>query len=221
MTRLARTMTSCGTCCSGPERLRSSGVSPSPERHSHTASAVPAHVTEAAAKAAELVWLPPGAWSPAADAAARQDGDRAADMNMNRPSRVVALGIAWDDEGAIRSPVLRRRHGSRIPRPEVGPGMVDSRHRWHARAGSDLRLGSAHPRDGREGPRAGVERGDAARHPARLLRHARGALGLRVCDWRGRGVRSAGRRGRVGGWRGVRHLLWRPDVAHGAHGLHD
>ena len=39
-----------------------------------TPSAVPTHVEEAAAKGAEAVWLPPGAWSPAADAAAQQHG---------------------------------------------------------------------------------------------------------------------------------------------------
>ena len=37
-------------------------------------SAVPAHIEEAAAKHAETVWLAPGAWSPAAEAAARQHG---------------------------------------------------------------------------------------------------------------------------------------------------
>jgi predicted CoA-binding protein len=37
-----------------------------------TPSAVPAHMEEAAAKGAEVVWLAPGAWSPAADEAARQ-----------------------------------------------------------------------------------------------------------------------------------------------------
>jgi predicted CoA-binding protein len=37
-------------------------------------SAVPAHIAEAAAKRVDIVWLPPGAWSPAADAAARQHG---------------------------------------------------------------------------------------------------------------------------------------------------
>jgi predicted CoA-binding protein len=39
-----------------------------------TPSAVPSHLEEAAAKGAEAVWLPPGAWSPAADAAAQQHG---------------------------------------------------------------------------------------------------------------------------------------------------
>jgi predicted CoA-binding protein len=39
-----------------------------------TPSAVPAHVEEAAAKGADAVWLPPGAWSPAADVAAQQHG---------------------------------------------------------------------------------------------------------------------------------------------------
>jgi hypothetical protein len=39
-----------------------------------TPAAVPAHVGEAAAKGAEAVWLPPGAWSPAADVAAQQHG---------------------------------------------------------------------------------------------------------------------------------------------------
>jgi uncharacterized protein len=39
-----------------------------------TPSAVPAHVEEAAAKGAEAVWLPPGAWSQAADVAAQQRG---------------------------------------------------------------------------------------------------------------------------------------------------
>jgi predicted CoA-binding protein len=39
-----------------------------------TPGAVPAHVEEAAAKGAEAVWLPPGAWSPAADVAALQHG---------------------------------------------------------------------------------------------------------------------------------------------------
>jgi predicted CoA-binding protein len=39
-----------------------------------TPSAVPAHVEEAAAKGAEAVWLPPGAWSPVADEAAQQHG---------------------------------------------------------------------------------------------------------------------------------------------------
>lgn len=39
-----------------------------------TPSAVPAHIAEAAAKRVEVVWLPPGAWSPAADAAARRHG---------------------------------------------------------------------------------------------------------------------------------------------------
>jgi predicted CoA-binding protein len=39
-----------------------------------TPSAVPAHVEEAANKGVDAVWLPPGACSPAADAAARQHG---------------------------------------------------------------------------------------------------------------------------------------------------
>jgi len=39
-----------------------------------TPSAVPSHIEEAARKGAEAVWLPPGAWSPAADAAAQQHG---------------------------------------------------------------------------------------------------------------------------------------------------
>jgi predicted CoA-binding protein len=39
-----------------------------------TPSAIPAHVEEAAAKGAEAVWLPPGAWSPAADVVAQQRG---------------------------------------------------------------------------------------------------------------------------------------------------
>jgi predicted CoA-binding protein len=36
--------------------------------------AVPAHIDEAAAKQVEVVWLQPGAWSRAADAAARRHG---------------------------------------------------------------------------------------------------------------------------------------------------
>jgi hypothetical protein len=39
-----------------------------------TPPAVPAHVEEAAAKGAEAVWLPPGAWSQAADVAAKRHG---------------------------------------------------------------------------------------------------------------------------------------------------
>jgi predicted CoA-binding protein len=39
-----------------------------------TPSAVPSHIEEAATKGAEAVWLPPGAWGPAADAAAQQRG---------------------------------------------------------------------------------------------------------------------------------------------------
>jgi predicted CoA-binding protein len=39
-----------------------------------TPPAVPVHVEEAAAKDAEAVWLPPGAWSPAADAVAQRHG---------------------------------------------------------------------------------------------------------------------------------------------------
>jgi predicted CoA-binding protein len=39
-----------------------------------TPSAVPSHIEEAASKGAEAVWLPPGAWSAAADAAAQQHG---------------------------------------------------------------------------------------------------------------------------------------------------
>jgi len=39
-----------------------------------TPSAVPSHIAEAAAKQVEVVWLPPGTWSLAAEAAARQHG---------------------------------------------------------------------------------------------------------------------------------------------------
>jgi predicted CoA-binding protein len=39
-----------------------------------TPSAVPSHIEEAVTKGAEAVWLPPGAWSPAADAVAQQHG---------------------------------------------------------------------------------------------------------------------------------------------------
>ena len=39
-----------------------------------TPTAVPSHIEEAAGKSVEAVWLPPGTWSPAADAAARQRG---------------------------------------------------------------------------------------------------------------------------------------------------
>jgi hypothetical protein len=39
-----------------------------------SSSAVPTHIGEAAVKGAEAVWLPPGTWSPAADAAAQQHG---------------------------------------------------------------------------------------------------------------------------------------------------
>jgi predicted CoA-binding protein len=39
-----------------------------------TPGAVAAHVEEAAAKGAEAVWRPPGAWSPAADVAAQRHG---------------------------------------------------------------------------------------------------------------------------------------------------
>lgn len=39
-----------------------------------TPPAVPAHMEEAAAKGATAVWLPPGAWSPAAELAAQQNG---------------------------------------------------------------------------------------------------------------------------------------------------
>jgi hypothetical protein len=39
-----------------------------------TPSAVPSHIEEAVRKGSEAVWLPPGAWSEAADAAARQHG---------------------------------------------------------------------------------------------------------------------------------------------------
>jgi hypothetical protein len=39
-----------------------------------TPGAVPGHVEEAAAKGAEAVWLPHGAWSPAADVAAQRHG---------------------------------------------------------------------------------------------------------------------------------------------------
>jgi predicted CoA-binding protein len=39
-----------------------------------TPSAVPSHIEEAAKRGAEAVWLPPGAWSLAADIAAHQHG---------------------------------------------------------------------------------------------------------------------------------------------------
>lgn len=39
-----------------------------------TPSAVPAHIAEAAARQVEVVWLPPGVWSQAVDAAASEHG---------------------------------------------------------------------------------------------------------------------------------------------------